>query len=151
MDLIQCPCSGKSLDRLIRPALMALLVQEETHGYQLVQRLQTLTFFEDAPPDVSGVYKQLKTMQDDGLTTAEWETGDSGPAKRRYALTADGRACLRLWGKTLTRHRAQIDALLGVISQTVAADRPKPRRAGRKRTAVTKQTAETKRKPRRSR
>jgi len=124
---------------------MALLAQEETHGYQLVQRLQTMAFFEDVPPDVSGVYKQLKTMQDDGMATAEWETGDSGPAKRRYSLTDDGRACLRLWVKTLTRHRAQIDALLGVINKTVAGGDSKPRRAGRKR------TAEPKRKPRRSR
>ena len=136
---------------LFRSALMALLAQEETHGYQLVQRLQTMAFFEDAPPDVSGVYKQLKTMQDDGLATAEWETGDSGPAKRRYALTDDGHACLRLWAKTLTRHRAQIDALLGVIRQTVTDDKPKPRRAGRKRTPDAKRTVESKRKPRRSR
>ncbi|MFH1378069.1 MAG: helix-turn-helix transcriptional regulator [Planctomycetota bacterium] len=94
---------------------MALLAREETHGYRLVQQLQTMAMFVDSPPDVSGVYKQLKMMQDEGLADAVWETGNAGPAKRRYSLTDDGRACLRLWAKTLARHRSQIDALLEII------------------------------------
>jgi len=60
MDFDQCSCSGKSLNRLLQPALLALLSQERTHGYVLLQRLGELDFFAGAPPDASGVYKALK-------------------------------------------------------------------------------------------
>jgi DNA-binding PadR family transcriptional regulator len=146
MDLIQCPCSGKSLDRLVRPALMALLAREETHGYRLVQQLQTMAMFVISPPDVSGVYKQLKTMQDEGLADAVWETGDAGPAKRRYSLTDDGRACLRLWAKTLARHRSQIDALLEIIGESAVTEKPKKRVNRQKRTEEKKRDSRRKKK-----
>jgi DNA-binding PadR family transcriptional regulator len=116
VDLNQCSCSGKTLARLLRPAVLALLVREETHGYDIVQQLHKLDLFVDCPPDTSGVYKVLKSMEREGLVSAKWESGDNGPAKRRYALTKDGKACLKRWARTLEGYRAQIDGLLAVVN-----------------------------------
>ena len=115
MDLNQCACSGKTLARLLRPAVLALLVREKTHGYDIVQQLHGLEIFAGFPPDTSGVYKVLKSMEREGLVSASWEFGGSGPAKRRYALTRSGTACLKRWARTLEGYRAQIDGLLGIV------------------------------------
>lgn len=115
MDFNQCACSGKNLARLVRPAVLALLTRGETHGYDLMQQLCGLAIYADAPPDTSGVYKVLKTMEQEGLVSSSWEPGGSGPAKRRYVLTHDGRECLRRWIETLEGYRSQINGLLAIL------------------------------------
>lgn len=115
MDFNQCACSGKDLARLVRPAVLALLTRGETHGYDLMQQLGGLAIYADAPPDTSGVYKVLKAMEQEGLVSSGWEPGDSGPAKRRYVLTHEGRECLRRWVETLEGYRTQIDGLLAIL------------------------------------
>ena len=44
--------------------------------------------------------------------TSAWELAASGPAKRRYALTPDGRACLARWIATLRTYRDAVSNLL---------------------------------------
>jgi DNA-binding PadR family transcriptional regulator len=119
MDLDQCACSGKTLARLLRPAILALLARGKTHGYDVVQQLQGLEMFADLPPDTSGVYKVLKFMEEEGLVSAHWEPGDSGPAKRSFALTKDGAGCLDRWSETLKLYRTQIDGLLAILGPAV--------------------------------
>ena len=114
-DMEGCACSGRSLSRLVRPALLALLSRGEGHGYALVQRLGEVDIFSDSPPNTSGVYKVLKSMQQEGLVTAAWDTSDDGPAKRRYTITAKGKACLERWAKTLGDYRRQVEGLLSLI------------------------------------
>jgi DNA-binding PadR family transcriptional regulator len=115
MELDQCACSGKTLARLLAPAVMALLARGKAHGYEIVQRLHDLEMFTDLPPDTSGVYKALKLMEEKGLVSFHWEFGDAGPAKKSYTLTEDGLTCLKKWAETLGNYRAQIDDLLSIL------------------------------------
>ena len=112
MNLNECPCSGKTLARLIQPAVMAVLASEPLHGYVIVQRLAGMSMFRDHGPDTTGVYRLLKSMEKKAFVTSTWELAASGPAKRRYALTPDGRACLTRWIATLRVYRAAVDDLL---------------------------------------
>jgi DNA-binding PadR family transcriptional regulator len=99
----------------LRPAVLALLARKKTHGYDVVQQLKELEMFAEVPPDTSGVYKALKSMEEEGLISSIWEFGDTGPAKKQYALTKDGKACLRRWAETLQIYRTQIDGLLAIL------------------------------------
>jgi DNA-binding PadR family transcriptional regulator len=125
MDFDDCPCSGKTLARLLQPAVMMVLAQEPLHGYRLVQRLGELVMFRAQSPDPTGVYRLLKAMEEQGYVTSAWELADSGPAKRRFALTRAGRACLTRWTQTLEVYEAAVADLL-------AASQRRPR-AGRRR------------------
>jgi DNA-binding PadR family transcriptional regulator len=118
MDFEQCSCSGKSLNRLLQPALLAALSQEPGHGYALLQRVGELEFFACGPPDASGVYKALKEMELEGLVASSWDLGSAGPARRLYALSPSGEACLEHWVKTLETYREQIDGLLELLNQS---------------------------------
>jgi poly-beta-hydroxybutyrate-responsive repressor len=117
MDFEQCSCSGKSLNRLLQPALLATLSEKPSHGYALLQSVGELAFFAGAPPDASGLYKALKEMELEGLVSSSWDMSASGPARRLYALSANGEACREHWVKTLETYREQIDGLLELLTR----------------------------------
>ena len=128
--LDQCPCAGETLDKLLQPAVLAILAgQSSPHGYRIVQRLSGLRICRGVKPDATGVYRALKAMQDRGLVTASWEAPESGPARRMFELTAAGRRCLGRWVATLEDYRRGIAELLDMLYE--AAGAPPSRRRGK--------------------
>ena len=123
--LDECPCSGRNLDRLLAPAILLQLVEEDLHGYEIVRRLADSPFMAGRKPDSAGVYRLLRSMESRGLLTATWETGESGPAKRRYHLAGDGAECLKRWHTTLQEHAKALGELLGMMQQALAHDEGK--------------------------
>lgn len=99
----KCPCSGNNPARLVRPAVMAVLAAEPEHGYAIARKLQGMAMFHKKPPDQTGIYRGLKSMEEDGFVKSEWQLADNGPAKRRYRLTESGRECLAEWKASLWR------------------------------------------------
>jgi DNA-binding PadR family transcriptional regulator len=116
MELGDCACTGKTLGKHVRPAVLAVLAAGPTHGYDIAQKLGQLAMFQDgSEPDASGIYRMLRLMEVEGLVHSDWQFGDSGPARRRVAITEDGRDCLRRWIDSLTRYRDGIDELLALM------------------------------------
>jgi len=111
-DLKNCACSGKSLPRLLRPAILSTLAKGGSHGYAMMEELRCLSVVGDGVPDHAGVYRMLQVMEKEGLVASDWKCPESGPAKRHYHLTARGRACLQRWKRTLGEYRHTIDMLL---------------------------------------
>ena len=121
MDMAKCACSGRSLGRLLQPAVMSVLADEPLHGYLVAQRLQQLAMFEDEQPDFAGLYRVLGGMERQGLLRARWDTAESGPPKRCYELTNPGRQCLAQWLITLRQYRHDIDNLVQHLEKRVDA------------------------------
>ena len=123
MAIHDCPCSGKTLARLVQPAVMAVLREEPLHGYLVVQRLARMHMFREQTPDPTGVYRVLKSMEQAGYVASTWQLADAGPAKRRFALTPAGRGCLKQWVQTLHDYEASIADLLAILNQAAGARR----------------------------
>jgi DNA-binding PadR family transcriptional regulator len=120
MDTVDCACTGKTLGKHVRPAVLAVLSSGPTHGYGIAQRLGRLRMFQDgSEPDASGIYRMLKLMEVEGLVHSDWQLGDSGPARRQFSVTADGTDCLRHWVDSLTRYREGIDELLHLMRSSL--------------------------------
>jgi PadR family transcriptional regulator len=83
------------VERLGEPALLLLVSDGPTHGYELLERLPALIGEERV--DVGNVYRALRAFEEEGLVASEWRADLPGPAKRTYTLTGDGRAVLALW------------------------------------------------------
>jgi DNA-binding PadR family transcriptional regulator len=83
MEMDKCPCSGRTLGKLLQPAAMAVLASEPLHGYLVVQRLRKLAMFKAQRPDPTGLHRLLKEMEKAGLLSSEWDMPDSGSVKRR--------------------------------------------------------------------
>jgi len=79
---------------LLASSLLAYLRRWNAYGYQLVQELGKagLPGF-----DSTTVYRTLRQLERAGLVSSFWDTSESGPARRRYSLTAAGETFLNLW------------------------------------------------------
>jgi PadR family transcriptional regulator, regulatory protein PadR len=98
------------VERFGEPALLLLLAERPTHGYELLERLPPLVGEERV--DVGNVYRVLRALEEEGLVTSERSGDLPGPAKRTYELTADGRALLAAWVEALERLRGDLTELL---------------------------------------
>jgi PadR family transcriptional regulator PadR len=103
---------------LLRPAILLLLKEKASHGYELVSRLSELGF---DVPDFGGLYRALRGMEDEGLISSSWGTPERGPARRVYSLTPQGEDALRQSAPGLVQQRRTIGGLLdryrGLIHQ----------------------------------
>ena len=111
-EYAECAQMSKSLSRLMPPAILALLAQEDLHGYVIVQKLADTPMFGGVKPDAGGVYRTLKSMEAEGHVVSTWKTSESGPAKHCFELTDAGRECLYRWTDTLSCYRRAIGELL---------------------------------------
>jgi PadR family transcriptional regulator len=116
MDINECPCSGKTLGKLLQPAIMTILSKEAMHGYRITRVLADMAMFCGQTPDATGVYRMLKTMESRGLVKSNWDLSDTGPARRRFELTKDGEICLNQWIKTLQNYKHAIESLLSTAT-----------------------------------
>jgi len=115
----RCPCAGVTLDKLVQPAILAILAEGPLHGYGIVRKLSALRIAKGRRPDMTGVYRSLRSMQARGLVASAWDTSSPGPAKREFQLTAAGRKCLIQWAKTLEDYRGSIAQLLDVLGVVI--------------------------------
>ena len=91
----QAPTQGK-LERYVQPSVLMGLALKPSYGYELIKSIQRFGFVEgQAPPGM--IYRHLRQMEEEGLVSSQWETGGTGPAKRVYRITDDGREVLALW------------------------------------------------------
>ena len=79
---------GLRSGRLLRPAILLLLREQESHGYELMGRLAELGV--EVPRTSGGLYRRLYAMADDGLLTSYWAAPEHGPPRRVYAITEQG-------------------------------------------------------------
>jgi poly-beta-hydroxybutyrate-responsive repressor len=120
INLATCPCGGGTLDKLIQPAILIVLLEGPLHGYRLAERIGDMAMFGGEKPDPSGVYRTLKAMETKGLVVSSWDTSERGPAKKAYRITSSGEGCLRHWIKTLEKYREGIAALLKLAKNATA-------------------------------
>jgi len=128
MKTATCPCTGNTLGKLLKPAVMALLSRAPLHGYVLVQRLGEMKMLRGQAPDPAGVYRLLKSLEADGYVQSAWDASDAGPKKRQFVLTAAGRKCLDCWTVTLGNYAAAITDLLATVKRLQQAGTRKGRR-----------------------
>ena len=95
------PSRGKQ-ERYIQPSILLSLYVNPSYGYEIIKNIQRFGFVEGhAPPGM--IYRHLRQLEEDGLVSSEWNTEDTGPAKRMYRITGDGIEVLSLWIEYLER------------------------------------------------
>jgi PadR family transcriptional regulator PadR len=98
------------VERFGEPALLLLLRERRSHGYELLERLPELTL--EGRVDMGNLYRVLRALEEEGIVTSSWDDDAAGPAKRVYALTEAGDRLLDRWSDALREVRAQIDEFL---------------------------------------
>lgn len=77
----------------LRPCLLLLLAEGTSHGYELLEQIGALGMDRVDP---GGLYRCLRAMDEEGLVRSAWEPSTSGPARRTYELTDEGREWLHV-------------------------------------------------------
>ena len=101
------------IERFVEPALLLVLRDGETHGYELAEALAELA--PDDAVDLGNLYRLLRSLEVEGLVVSRWRDDLPGRTKRTYALTAEGRALLDEWAAVPApgrRHRRHIPGAL---------------------------------------
>lgn len=108
----------------LRTCVLTLLAEEPAHGYELARKLNARGL---AEVDAGGLYRTLRAMATEGLAVSQWQYCDSGPPRRVYSITEQGRqwlpqgaeaARLMDWrlGRLLTHYRRVANELAGPAS-----------------------------------
>jgi PadR family transcriptional regulator len=81
------------VERFVEPALLLLLREGPTHGYDLLEQLPELT---GERVDMGNLYRFMRALEDEEIVRSEWADG-----RRTYELTREGRALLDQWAAAL--------------------------------------------------
>jgi PadR family transcriptional regulator, regulatory protein PadR len=95
----------------MQPSILLSLCPKPSYGYEIIQNIQKFGFVEgQAPPGM--IYRHLRQLEGDGLVSSEWNTVATGPAKRMYSLTEEGRQMLALWVDYMDRQAKTLSAFV---------------------------------------
>lgn len=98
------------MERFVEPAILVLLAEHESHGYDLAEALESL--LDEGRVDFGNLYRLLRSLEAEGLLRSSWSDDAPGPLKRRYALTDEGWALLQAWTRSLRATQRRVNSLL---------------------------------------
>lgn len=107
----RCSCKSARASRFLIPALLQLLSEKSSHGYELTEKYTEFGFTE-AGSDPGAVYRTLKLLDSDGFIKSKWKTAETGPAKKIYSITDKGLKLLSGWVKEIKERKKTLEYFL---------------------------------------
>ncbi|MFB9319234.1 PadR family transcriptional regulator [Cryptosporangium minutisporangium] len=91
--------------------VLGALARGESYGYEIAQRLDA-----GGLGTIAGgtLYPALLRLERLGLVLADWRAGASGPARKYYRLSDEGRATLLSAGEEWTAFVRNVNAIMEV-------------------------------------
>jgi len=108
------PChrrQRRGMRLILRPSLLLLLAEKESHGYELYDQLSGFGF-DPQRLDSSVVYRDLREMEELGLIDSCWDDDSKGPKRRVYRILEEGSVCLAEWMNVLDIIQDQMNQLI---------------------------------------
>ena len=105
----RCDCGEGMPRRFVRPFVLLLLAEGPSHGYELAGSLKEFSP-EGLNVEPSILYRMLRQMEEEGLATSSLDDSGSGPARKVYELTSEGREALDLWASSLEGTARMLDS-----------------------------------------
>ncbi len=98
-----CTCAMGNLSRFVEPVVLLLLREKGcSYGYDLSGELPEYALT-DAHIERAALYRTLRQLEVNGHVRSEWDTENSGPARRVYRLTTKGEQHLEEWITVLSQ------------------------------------------------
>lgn len=96
--------SGVGMPRnYLRACLLLILAEGPAHGYDMADQLGRLGL---GVIDKGGMYRSLRTMEDEGLVGSGWEPSRAGPLRHSYRIAPEGQAWLESWAEAVRNGQA---------------------------------------------
>jgi PadR family transcriptional regulator PadR len=94
---------------VLEHCVLALVRDEESYGFDIVR---ALTAAGNLLTSEGTIYPLLARLRRDGLVTTKWRESESGPPRRYYRITSEGRRALDAFANDWRRFADAVDALL---------------------------------------
>ena len=91
----------------LTPVTLVLLREETSYGYELMERLEEFGFEQIS---AGTLYRTLRRTEKEGLCESEWDTSESGPARRMYSITEAGEEYLAAWAQACEQYQNVMDS-----------------------------------------
>ena len=114
MEDIGIPGGQRLPKNFITPWVLLVLKQWSLHGYLILQQLNRMGF---SGVDHATLYRELRRLESQGFVVSEWETGESGPARRVYRITDAGEEMLRGWNDVVSGYQKMITGFFDLYAQ----------------------------------
>ena len=101
---------SRAIGRNLEAFLLLELLRVPSYGYDLIRTLAKDGFKRAMEPGV--VYKVLRSLEESGAIRSKWSPQESGPARRYYQITDQGRELLRRRAYHLKRQMERTQRLL---------------------------------------
>jgi poly-beta-hydroxybutyrate-responsive repressor len=109
-------------ERYMQPSILLALLLKPSYGYELIQNIQEFGFVEGhAPPGM--IYRHLRQLEEEGLVSSNWETKGTGPAKRMYQITDEGKEVLAIWVDYMKKQAGNLDHFIAAYSHLKKKDK----------------------------
>ena len=97
---------------IVSLALLALMAHagRPLYGYQIAKELEG--YGEGLPVKQGTLYPVLRSLEAGGLLTSEVEPSVTGPPRRYYSITEEGRQAIGRWRESGERTREFVDSVL---------------------------------------
>ncbi|NPV26074.1 MAG: PadR family transcriptional regulator [Firmicutes bacterium] len=119
----KCGCHDLSprIEGFIVPCLLLILKEQSIHGYELIEKLETLPFL-DVVPDPGVVYRHLRRLEEEGMVESRLEPGSGGPARKVYSLTPEGEGFLKVWESAIRKRKTSLEGFLAAFEKAFPSD-----------------------------
>jgi len=97
------------LKGVLELAVLAVIARGETYGYEILSTLENAGL--DGVGDAS-VYGTLRRLEQAGHVSSRLQASDTGPARKYYSVTPDGRRQLSTTTDTWTRVSSALEGLV---------------------------------------
>ena len=99
----------RKIESPLLPALLLLLEEQPSHGYELIERMKS---FGVAARDPSAIYRNLNQLEGWGLVSSSWDTTGPGPPRRVYSISEEGRGALHSWAEDIRQQKGHMERFL---------------------------------------
>ncbi|GAA3641927.1 PadR family transcriptional regulator [Asaccharospora irregularis] len=101
--------STQILKGILEGCLLAVISEEEVYGYEMTKKLELYGF---NMVSEGSIYPLLIRMKKNGLVKTTTKESDSGPKRKYYSLTEDGKEELNLFIKEWKNISGSVNKLL---------------------------------------
>ena len=110
-NISKCSCKSGRMSRFLIPAVILLLSEKPSHGYELTEKYTEFGFTE-ADSDPGAIYRTLKLLDSEGFIKSKWDTDDPGSAKKIYKITDEGSELLSSWVAEIKERKKTFELFL---------------------------------------
>jgi PadR family transcriptional regulator PadR len=100
------------LKKDLHTLILSVVLDGPVHGYGISRKIETRSNNMLKMREGS-LYPALRTLEQEGLISGTWEVQESGPARRVYQITAEGRAEYSRRTEEWKEYVTMVDSLIG--------------------------------------